>query len=445
MDISLLAHRTNLPVNAIDEIFAQLPYIHQERLEKGLPSIIDLSIGEPHLAINPNVSDAMTKLLQKKDLAFPYSLSQGERSCLEAVTALYKHYYPLVNFSTKEVMVTYGATQALWHAFNILINPDDSVLVFEPYFGIYEMQLNLLGAQLIKIPTEAQGFQPSIEQLEFFLIKFPNTKVLILNFPNNPTGIDLQQSFLIGLAKILEQNLYLSVIIDDVYRELTTSPHITLLDVAPHLKNRCLVINSASKGLIGAPGLRIGMIGANPLWIEKMSTLQMMMTGGISVLMQQALIASIKEKLILTAKYQAWLNKCLHDYQRNRVFIYEQLRFWGFQSVASDNGFFVLTCANPFIDRKVPDKVNFMFNNKSHQVTNLHNKLNTTTFKTDSHIASFILYTVGVAIVPGSAFGIDEKKGYLRFSYAKDYLLLQQACKLIQDIVEQVNYINSKA
>lgn len=137
-------------------------------MERDLPPIIDLSIGEPHLGINDNVIKSLDQFLHpsETDLVLPYSPFPGNQDSLELITHLYKRYYPSVDYSIKEVMITNGATQGIWNALSILVDAEDQVLTFEPYFAAYENQMRALGGTLIKIPTHDHHFQPTGKCLE---------------------------------------------------------------------------------------------------------------------------------------------------------------------------------------------------------------------------------------------------------------------------------------
>jgi len=251
-----LTERTNAPLSSIREISSQIPVINKEREFFGLDPLINLSIGQPHIPPDPKVLDAVQAKLNSGTLSFCYSRSQGRTETLEAIVRLYSYYYPEVDYTKDEVMVTNGASGALWNAFSILIEKNDIVLAFEPYFSTYSSQIQALYGELKKIPTFHNNFRPDIAKLEESLATYPNAKVLILNYPNNPSGVSLHEDDLQALARKLNEYPQLIVIIDDVYRDLNYTKHLTLLDIDPSFRNRCVVINSGAKGLAGAPDLK---------------------------------------------------------------------------------------------------------------------------------------------------------------------------------------------
>lgn len=430
-----LANRTHSPQDPIDHIFATVPHIDKKRQEQGLPPIIHLSVGEPHLSMNEAILHGLSQYISEPEAskAFYYSPLAGRPQTLAAISSLYKHYYPALDYAHDEVMICNGATQGLWNAFNLLIDPGDVVLVFEPYYSSYNAQVEMLGGKLVKLATCADEFRPSEKTLENALIKYKNAKAIILNYPNNPTGIDLTKQEATQLAQTLKKYSHVAVIIDDVYRELTLGEHVTILDVDPTLKDRCIVINSASKSLMGAPGMRAGMIGANSEWIKYMTTLQATAVCGVSYLTEQVLVSAIQSKLEKTHGYIHWLEKTKQAYSANMSYVAEQLSEMGFNIISGGNGFFVLVDAGFLLGEEIPDHINLQSAiNKQPTINGLKQTIGSSVFKTDYDIVAYLLHVAGVAVIPGSAFGIDQDRGFLRFSCAKDMGELKQALINIQ-------------
>ena len=345
------------------------------------------------------------------------------------IRRLYQQYYPTVAYSVDEVMISTGATQAIYNALAILLNPGDEVLAFEPHYTVYPVQVNELGGKFIKIPTGENQFRPSGKLLAEAIKLHPKAKVLILNYPNNPTGIDLTEAELTGLAETLKANPQLAVICDDVYAELTTTRHLSILDRAPLLKERVVVINSASKEF-AIPGMRIGMAAANAEWIQQMTTKQATIVSSMPVLSEQALIAAADFKLNHAAEYKEWLNQYRSIYSNNMKLVEKELRALDFTIVPGGNGMFVLAGAGNMIGQPVPDITCFG--------ENIRTILGTPIFRNDTDIVYYFLYTAGVALVPASGFGIDPGAGFLRFSCAKNQADLQQALQQIKQSLEAI-------
>jgi aspartate aminotransferase len=403
---SRLAKRAQISVSPIRKIFQQLPAIARQRLEEGLPPLIDLSIGQPHIPANPAVMKSLNEMQPAKD-SYGYSSAQGEAATLEAIVKLYNLYYPLVNYKNEETMVTIGGSGALSNIFSILVeNENDVILTFEPYFGAYTGQVKEWGGSLKKIPTLNNHFRPTAEGLDAALKDYPNAKALILNYPNNPSGISLTRDEMTSLARVLENYPDMFIIIDDVYRDFNYQEHFTILDVAPHLKDRCIVINSGAKGLLGAPGERVGMVAAHADLIRSMLPRQ---TNGMSSVpyRTQAALRFAVENHFLNPQ-DDWLMSAKNEYKTNVTMGHLEFKKQGFSMIEEPNGaFYLLVNAKHLIGKLIPDSLMVI--------------------KDDCDIANYFLLTAGVATVPGSGFGIDPTEGYLRISCAKEKSLILEA------------------
>jgi aspartate aminotransferase len=405
-----LAERAKTEVSPIRQIFRQLPAIEARRKAEGLSPLIDLSIGQPHIAANPEVMQKLQEM-EVTQAALGYAPAQGEPATLAAIVKLYKYYYPMVQYATTEAMTTGGASGALSNIFSILVQEkDDVILTFEPYFGAYTGQVQQWGGTLQKIPTLHNNFRPTAEGLEQALQTYPNTKALIINYPNNPSGVALTKAEVEQLAKSLEKYPEVLIIIDDVYRDFNYAEHYTILDVAPHLKDRCIVINSGAKGLLGAPGERIGMLAAHKDLINSMVALQTNNISGIPCRTQAALRFAVESHL--NNPKNAWLMHAKAEYKNNVSIAYHAFKTQGFMISQKPGGaFYLLISAKHLIGKKIPNTLEEI--------------------KNDVDIANYFLHAAGVATVPGSGFGIEPTAGYLRISCAKrNHFLIEAAYRM---------------
>ncbi len=409
------ASRAETPVSDIRKIFQQLPEVNAKRISEGLSPLINLSIGQPHLPANPEVMKKIeeTKYSQSSQ---GYSSAQGEPATLEAIVKLYNHYYPEIGYSTKETMVTIGGSGALSNIFSILVeSKEDIILAFEPYFGAYTGQIQQWGGTLKKIPTLKDNLRPTAEGLEEALKTYPTTKALIMNYPNNPSGVALTKNEVMDIAKLLEKYPNIIIIIDDVYRDFNYTEHHTVLDVSPHLKDRCVVINSGAKGLLGAPGERIGMVAAHEELIKSMSAIQTNSLSSVPYRTQAALRYAVDN--YLQNPKNDWLMNTRNEYKTNietASIGFIKLGFTLLQQ--TDGAFYLLVCAK-----------------------HLMGKINSTTLeeiKSDVDIANYFLHSAGVATVPGSGFGIESTEGYLRISCANDKKLLLEAIHRLDQAIQ---------
>lgn len=431
-----LAKRTSSSSpSKIREIFRQVPQVAKKRVQDGLPPLINLSIGEPHLPENPVMH------VKKETSPFPggfgYSAAEGREETLEAIVDLYKTYYPTAAFTKNEVMVTLGATGALAHAFAVLINPGDKVITFTPFFSLYESQVNNLGGEAIKISTQETHFKPNLKLLEQAIQTHPTTKAIVLNYPNNPTGVGLDPEETKALAALLKKYPALHIIIDDVYRDLSAKEHTTVLDFEPELKNRCIVINSGSKGLAGSPARRIGTVGAREELIKAMTQQQNISLTSVPDETQIALIRAIEERLHPKTN---WLKNAQKIYRENSQFVLKKLQQLNMAPVSKpEGGFFVMMDAKKLIGKKIPEKITLMDgDNTSITIEDVHTKIGCDHFRSDIDIVQYFLQVMGVAMVPGCGFGISPEEGQIRISCAKDMPSLQDAMQRIEKGVNAI-------
>lgn len=424
------ADRTKTAISPIRKIFENLPQLNQQRAALKLEPIIDLSVGQPHIAPNPQALEGIRKRLADNESTknFGYSPVAGELKTRQAIVDLYKMYYPSVTYTLNEVMFSHGANQALWNALSIFLQEKngqpDIALTFEPYFSQYKSQITALGGQLITIASSTPSLQPSMDDLRATLTRYPQAKVLILNYPNNPSGKTLTENEIHYLVKILKDYPNLVLILDDVYRDLSFKPCFSLLDAEPGLKHRTIVINSGSKGLIGAPDLRIGIVAAPEAWIKLMIQQQLLTTAGVSTLSQAAFIAAVYHKT--NVQHNLWEKSAQQEYQAGLQLVSRQLPPMKLSlAYPPDGGFYLLVDASAWLGHEIlltPDQA-------PNAVAPLLKEIANKPLATDIDIVSYLLYAAGVAVVPGSAFGLDPKKGLLRLSCAASQDQLAGALK----------------
>lgn len=400
-----LSKRADTPISAIRQILGQLPALNQQRKSSGQAPVINLSIGQPHLPPNPTVMRRLTSALPTDAKSWQYSPAPGRPETRQAIASLFSANYRMP-FSESQVMITQGASLALMNAFLILLNPGagEVVLTFAPYFGTYASQVRNAGGELKTIATHHNQFRPDAAALDRALRAEPRAKIVILNFPNNPSGVALTLAEARALAEVLERHPQIAIIIDDVYRDINFNQHYTILDANPSLRSRCIIIHSGAKGLVGAPDLRIGMAAANEEWIRAMSDQQLSMISGVSYVTQQALIFAVE--CHLAHPNNNWLRDIKREYQQNTTLVVGELAKQGFTAQRPDGAFYVFANASPLLNQPIP--------------SSLQTKIGTEHIRDDRDIVNYFLHAAGVATVPGSGFGVDAQQGYLRISCAQD-------------------------
>ncbi len=439
------AAHTEQPINAIRKIFYQIPFVNRARETLGLEPVINLSIGQPHISMQMEVIDPFIAYLESlkrktpEELSFEmgYSHSAGTLETREWISRFFTQSFPEVagGFKSEEVMVANGATGAMTNVLNVLLDEGDEVAVLAPYFAAYENQVKCCGGHLIAIPLVLN--RSRAEELGEYLRAHPRVKAFIWNDPNNPLGTKATEQELRELAQVLERYPNLVVIHDEIYRDIVHEGQpLSLLNVAPELKARSFVIRSLAKDILGAPGMRAGMIaaptrmqtrsGQRANFIELMSNAQLRDITSVSVFVQKILCLALEQKLSGASK--PWEEAMRAEYTENTSLFVEALAKLGLRPLVMPKGaFYVMVDASPLLGKKVPDKVGLLENIQAKVGLEL---------QSDVDIATFFLHAAGVAMVPGSGFGTDHCS--LRVSCARSKEQLLKATQRMQQAMESL-------
>jgi aspartate/methionine/tyrosine aminotransferase len=285
-----------------------------------------------------------------------------------------------------QVLVTNGGKQAVSHAFSVLLDPSDEVIVPSPYWTTYPECIHLAGGKMVEVfADESNDYLVTVTQLEKALS--PKTKVLLFCSPSNPTGAVYSPAEVEKIGKwALANNIW--VVADEIYEHLlydgAQAPCICV--VVPQLADRTVIINGVAK-TYAMTGWRVGwMIGPKDV-IKAATNLHSHSTANVANVSQRAAIAA------LTGDLSA-VHKMGEAFDRRRTLIVKLLNeIPGVNCPTPTGAFYVYPSVKGVLGKKIRGK----------------------TPKTSAELASLILDEVEVAAVPGEAFG---PSGYLRFSYA---------------------------
>lgn len=194
-----------------------------------------------------------------------------------------------ISYDIDEVGVTGGAKQALFNAALSIFDAEDEVIIPAPYWGTFEAQIILSGAKPVIFDTTSNGYQIDIEKLKKLITK--KTKGIILNTPNNPTGVIYKLEILLEIAQLALKNKFW-VIFDECYEALVYVPykHQNIVSMCPELKERTIIINSFSK-TYAITGWRIGYVAAPKRVIKAIKDIQGHTTSNPSSIAQYAILA----------------------------------------------------------------------------------------------------------------------------------------------------------
>jgi len=345
--------------------------------------IVDLSVGEPDFPTPKQICDAAGKAIA--DGRTRYTLNEGIVELREAIVRKFEfecgaHYDPSC------VIVSTGAKQSLYNAFQALLSPGDEVIVPAPYWVSYTHMIYLAGGEPVVVDTtEDEGFRLMSEALRKSLT--PRTRAVIINNPSNPTGSAYRAEDLVPLIEICRE-AGVFIISDEIYEKLTYGgfPFTSLAAPGLEAKSLSLIINGFSKSY-SMTGWRLGYALGPKELISGMCKVQSHNTSNPSSISQWAGLAALDgaaaEVVRMRDEFETRRNYCL-----------------GRLAQIPD-----LTCIKP-------DGAFYLFPNIARYLGTSTGKRS---FKSSDDLGRYLLDVVHLATVPGEAFGTG---GYIRISYA---------------------------
>ncbi len=363
----------------------------------GRENVYDFSLGNPNVPAPQEVKDAIIELLNEEDpvVLHGYTNSNaGYEDVREAVAESINQKFDTA-FTSKNIVMTVGAAGGLNVALKILLNPGDEVITFAPYFGEYRSYTSNYDGVLIAISPDTETFQPKLNEFEAKITE--KTKAVIINTPNNPTGVVYSEETIQKLAAIMEAkqkefgtDIYL--ISDEPYRELAYDgvevPYLT-----KYYANT-IVGYSFSKSL-SLPGERIGYLvipdeASDSADLQSAASVATRILGFVNA-------PTLQQKMVV---------KCLNAqtdisyYDRNRETLYNGLLECGFECIKPEGAFYL------FVKSPIADEKEFCAAAKKYNIL----------------------------IVPGSSFGCP---GFVRMAYCVAYETIVNALPKFKELAKE--------
>ena len=305
--------------------------------EIGYENVFDYSLGNPSVPVPQEFTDIMMHMLSTKEpnVLHGYSPSLGITSVREAVAASLERRFGLP-YRKEHIFMASGAAGALAHAFRLVTEPGDEILTFAPFFPEYHPYVDLTGAALKVVPPDTESFQINFEAFKELLTE--KVMAILINTPNNPSGVVYSDETLKKLAEILREKseqygheIYL--ISDEPYREIVFEG--TKIPCVSQFYDNTIMCYSFSKSL-SLPGERIGYVAINPrcAHAEEMVYMCGQISRGIGHNCPPSIIQlAVAEVLDKTAD--------LSVYETNMKLIYEELVRLGFTCVKPGGTFYI--------------------------------------------------------------------------------------------------------
>jgi len=370
------------------------------RLKAEGRDIIGLGAGEPDFDTPQHIKDAAKKAI---DSGFTkYTPVAGIPGLKKAIVEKFKRENGF-DYTTNEVIVGVGGKQCIFNLALAVLNPGDEVIVPAPYWVSYADIAIVAEARPIIVECGIeQGFKLTPAQLEAAIT--PQTKLFMINSPSNPTGSVYTLEELKALGEVLKKHPRVLIATDDMYEHinLTGTPFVNILNANPDLKSRTIVLNGVSKAY-AMTGWRIGYAAGPAHIIKAMEILQSQSTSNPTSIAQVAAQAALEGD-------QGCLEPMIKAFRERHTYVVDRFnKMPGLKCLRAGGAFYAFPDAREVITRL-------------HAAGKLKEA-------TDLALSDYLLETVGVAVVPGSAFGAD---GYFRISFATSMDNLRNALDRIE-------------
>ena len=359
--------------------------------------VVGLAAGEPDFDTPDHIKQAGIDAI--KNGLTRYTAVDGTPELKQAIINKFSKDNGL-NYTPDQILVSSGGKQSFYNLAQALLNPGDEVIIPAPYWVSYPDMVLLADAEPVIVPgDQSQGFKITPNQLEAAITD--KTRLFVINSPSNPSGKAYSRDELSALAAVLKKHPDIIIATDDMYEHMiwTEEGFNNILNVAPDLYDRTLVLNGVSKAY-SMTGWRIGYAGGPADIIKAMKKIQSQSTSNPCSISQAAAQAALEgDQSAVAMMRDAFKER--HDYVVRRLNTIK-----GVDCVESDGTFYSF----PNFQKAIDDMDG---------VTN------------DVELAEKLLSEVEVALVPGSAFGTP---GHLRLSFATSMENIEKALTRIKSI-----------
>lgn len=332
-----MINETSVQLGSVRSVIRELfEYGKKRKAQIGEDNVFDFSLGNPSVAPPEEVNKALISILQDEDAVkvHGYTSAQGDFSVRKAVSDYINKNFG-ANISPDLIYMTCGAAASLCITLNALLCEGDEVITIAPFFPEYRVFVEHARGKLVPVMGEEGNFQPDLDAIKRAIT--PSTKAILLNSPNNPSGVVYTEDKIKGLCKILQeckengQTIYL--ISDEPYRELTYGGV-----KVPYIMNyyaESLVCYSFSKSL-SLPGERIGYIAVSPRMSEAAKVYAAICGAGraLGYVCAPSLFQMMVKKVI-------GKTSGVSVYERNRDTLVSALTSYGYEVVRPDGAFYL--------------------------------------------------------------------------------------------------------
>lgn len=365
--------------------------------------VIGFGVGEPDFNTPNNIENAAINAIRQG--LTKYTAASGIDELKRAISNKLKRDND-INYEISQIIISTGAKQCLANIFAAVLNPGDEVIVPMPYWVSYPELIKLSdGIPVFPKTQKCNSFKYTIEELE--KITTSNTKAIIINSPNNPTGAIYSKLELTAIADFAKEHDLL-IISDEIYEKLIygNERHISIASLSKDAYNRTIIINGVSKSY-AMTGWRIGYAAGNQELIKLMSNIQSHTTSNPNSIAQYASVEALEGD-------QSSLNMMIEEFSKRRDFMVEKIKsIESLSCIEPEGAFYVMVNIGEVLNKRINGEV-----------------------ITDSlNFSRLLLEVENVAVIPGAAFGLDN---YVRLSYATSMINIKEGLNRIERFINKI-------
>ena len=362
-------------------------------IANSIEDCISLGVGEPDFDTPWHITEEGIYSLEQGRTF--YTSNQGLPELREEISKWNKRKYNL-DYSKDEIIVTCGGSEAIDVALRACINPGDEVIILEPNYVCYEPDIIMAGGIPVKIKLKNENqFRLTPEELEAVIT--PKTKILLMNYPNNPTGAIMTKEDLEKIVPVIKK-YDLLVISDEIYSELTYSGNHYSIGALPGMRDRTITINGFSKAF-SMTGWRLGYVMGPKEVLEQVKKIHQFVVMSAPTISQYAGLEALKNG-------DEDIERMRKEYDKRRKYLLKEFSRLGLPCFEPKGAFYIF-----------PDIRKYGMSSEE--------------------FATELLNKEHVVVVPGTAFG-DSGEGFVRISYAYSLDALKEAIKRIEKFVKPI-------
>ncbi len=358
-----------------------------------MEGVISLGVGEPDFQTPWVIRKEAVDILERKRII--YSANSGMMELRKEIAAYLKRKYQISYEPETEIVATVGGSEAIDLAIRAVVNPGDEVLIVEPSFVCYKPIVELMHGVAVPIPTKEENrFKLTAEELQAHITE--KTKLLILPYPNNPTGGIMTREDLEQIATVL-RNTNILVLTDEIYSELTYGTKHCSIAAIDGMWERTIYVSGFSKAF-AMTGWRLGYLCAPKPLTQQMLKIHQYAIMCAPTVSQYAAITALQE-------CDNEVQKMVDEYDARRRIVVDGFNKMGLHCFDPEGAFYAFPCIRS-------------------------TGMNSETF------CETLLQEEKVAVVPGNAFG-ESGEGFVRVSYAYSLKHLMEALRRIEHFVQR--------